>query len=121
MLPNDLLQTFEFENGQPTFKPSELALAIENGGTICLDEINLLPQASLRFLQGILDNSKTFVYGGKTYNVNDNFNIIGTMNLVVNGVYEPLPQPLVDRASDIKHFKGKIDLLAKRLTANMVG
>lgn len=107
MLPSDLMEDFKFENGKATFIPSALQNAMENGTIIVLDEINLLPFESLRFLQTILDGKKQFEYKGKTVHINDGFKIIGTMNLKVNGSTFCLPDPLVDRAEELKEFKLK--------------
>ena len=105
MLPSDLMEDFKFEDGKATFKPSALQNAIVNGETIVLDEINLLPFESLRFLQSILDGKKQFLYKGHEINIADGFKIIGTMNLTVNGTTYALPEPLVDRCEDIKEYK----------------
>lgn len=105
LLPQDLMEDFKFEDGKPTFVPSALQIAMTNGTKIVLDEINLLPFESLRFLQSILDGKSEFEYKGKTIQVADGFEIIGTMNLVVNGCTYALPEPLVDRASELKEFK----------------
>lgn len=109
MLPSDLMEDFKFDNGKATFIPSALQNAMENGKPIVLDEINLLPFESLRFLQTILDGKKQFSYKGKTVHINDGFKIIGTMNLKVNGSTFCLPDPLVDRAEDIREFRLKAD------------
>lgn len=105
MLPSDLMEDFKFEDGKATFKPSALQNAIVNGETIVLDEINLLPFESLRFLQSILDGKKQFLYKGHEINIADGFKVIGTMNLTVNGTTYALPEPLVDRCEDIKEYK----------------
>ena len=105
MLPSDLMEDFKFEDGKATFKPSALQNAIINGETIVLDEINLLPFESLRFLQSILDGKKQFLYKGHEINIADGFKIIGTMNLTVNGTTYALPEPLVDRCEYIKEYK----------------
>lgn len=105
MLPSDLMEDFKFENGQPNFTPSALQIAMTEGQTIVLDEINLLPFESLRFLQSILDGKKEFSYKGKTIHIHENFQVIGTMNLHVNGATYALPEPLVDRASELRKFK----------------
>lgn len=105
MLPSDLMEDFKFEDGKATFKPSALQNAIVNGETIVLDEINLLPFESLRFLQSILDGKKQFLYKGHEINITDGFKIIGTMNLTVNGTTYALPEPLVDRCEYIKEYK----------------
>lgn len=105
MLPSDLMEDFKFEDGKATFKPSALQNAIVNGETIVLDEINLLPFESLRFLQSILDGKKQFLYKGHEINIADGFKIIGTMNLTVNGTTYALPEPLVDRCEYIKEYK----------------
>lgn len=105
MLPSDLLEDFKFEDGKPGFKKSSLWLAMENGTKITLDEINLLPFESLRFLQSILDNKSEICYKGQTIHIKDGFQIIGTMNLVVNGSIFNLPEPLVDRACELKEYQ----------------
>lgn len=116
MLPSDLMEDFIFDNGKPSFKPSVLWECMEQGKPIVLDEMNLLPFDSLRFLQGILDNKKEFVYKGHTVTIADGFSIIATMNLVVNGAVFNLPEPLVDRSAEIKEFK----LTAKQLMKAIV-
>lgn len=105
VLPQDLMEDFDFDNGNATFKPSALQRAIVEGKKICLDEINLLPYDSLRFLQSILDGKSSFIYKGKEIKIADGFKIIGTMNLVVNGCVYSLPDPLVDRAEELEEFK----------------
>ena len=95
---------FIFDNGQATFKPSALWRSMVDGTPIVLDEINLLPFDSLRFLQTILDGKAEFLYKGNTVKIADGFKIIGTMNLTVNGMTYGLPEPLVDRAEDMQKF-----------------
>lgn len=104
MLPADLMEDFIFDEGKPSFKPSSLWECMENGKAIVLDEINLLPFDSLRFLQGVLDGKKEFNYKGKTVHINSGFMVIGTMNLSVNGMVYGLPEPLVDRCMEMKKF-----------------
>ena len=104
MLPADLMEDFVFDSGKPTFKPSSLWDCMENGKAIVLDEINLLPFDSLRFLQGILDGKKEFNYKGHVVHINEGFMVIGTMNLSVNGMVYGLPEPLVDRCMEMKKF-----------------
>lgn len=115
MLPSDLMEDFEFDDGKAGFKPSALYLAMVNGTPITLDEINLLPFESLRFLQSILDGKSQFIYKGKTVEIKDGFQIIGTMNLNVNGATYSLPEPLVDRCSEIKEYKLTTDMLVSAL------
>lgn len=105
MLPSDLMEDFAFDEGKATFKPSQLYKAMVDGKTIVLDEINLLPFESLRFLQSILDGKESFVYKGQTIVIADGFKIIGTMNLQVNGMVYALPEPLVDRAEELREFE----------------
>lgn len=105
MLPSDLLEDFKFIDGKAHFTPSALQRAMIEGKKIVLDEINLLPFESLRFLQSILDNKTSINYKGETINIAEGFMIIGTMNLIVNGNIFGLPEPLVDRAVDIQQFK----------------
>lgn len=104
MLPSDLMEDFVFVDGKATFQPSALWNAMAEGTKITLDEINLLPFDSLRFLQTILDGKKEFLYKGHKVEITDGFQIIGTMNLCVNGMTYGLPEPLVDRASEMKKF-----------------
>lgn len=105
MLPSDLLEDFKFEEGKPAFKKSALWQAMENGTKITLDEINLLPFESLRFLQSILDNKTEINYKGQVIHIKEGFQIIGTMNLTVNGSVFNLPEPLVDRAIELKEYR----------------
>lgn len=113
MLPSDLMEDFKFNDGKAEFIPSALQNAMTEGKPIVLDEINLLPFESLRFLQTILDGKKEFQYKGKNVEIKDGFTIIGTMNLVVNGNVYSLPEPLVDRCKEIRKY---------RLTAaNLIG
>ena len=104
MLPADLMEDFVFDAGKPSFPPSMLWNCMEEGKAIVLDEINLLPFDSLRFLQGVLDGKKEFNYKGKTVHINSGFMVIGTMNLSVNGMVYGLPEPLVDRCMEMKKF-----------------
>lgn len=105
MLPCDLMEDFTFDDGKATFHPSALAKCMEDGKTIVLDEINLLPFDSLRFLQGIFDGKKEFLYKGQTIHIADGFKVIGTMNLTINGMAYGLPEPLVDRCEVIREFQ----------------
>lgn len=105
MLPADLMEDFVFVEGKATFKPSSLWRCMTEGKPIVLDEINLLPFDSLRFLQGILDGKASFEYKGNTVEIKEGFKIIGTMNLTVNGMTYGLPEPLVDRCEETKKFK----------------
>lgn len=111
MLPADLLENFDFTDGKAEFQPSALYNAMVNGTAITLDEINLLPFESLRFLQGILDGKASFQYKDKTVNIADGFMIIGTMNLTVNGMTFGLPEPLVDRCAETRKFELTADNL----------
>lgn len=105
MLPSDLMEDFKFVDGKADFQPSALQKAMTEGKAIVLDEINLLPFESLRFLQSILDGKKEFTYKGSTIKIADDFEIIGTMNLTVNGATYSLPEPLIDRCKEIREFK----------------
>lgn len=111
MLPSDLMEDFTFSDGKATFNPSALCKCMEDGKPIVLDEINLLPFDSLRFLQGIFDGKTEFQYKGQTVHIKEGFKVIGTMNLVVNGVSFGLPEPLVDRCEDIKEFTLTAEML----------
>lgn len=115
MLPQDLMEDFQFIDGKAHFTPSALQKAMVEGKTITLDEINLLPFESLRFLQSILDNKTEFEYKGKRIKIAEGFKIIGTMNLIVNGTVYALPEPLIDRAASLKEFKLTADSLMNAL------
>lgn len=105
LLPSDLMEDFKFDEGKAQFNPSNLCKAMTEGKPIVLDEINLLPFESLRFLQSLLDGKSQFTYKDQTINIKDGFMIIGTMNLQVNGMTYAIPEPLVDRASELKQYK----------------
>ena len=117
MLPSDLMEDFIFKDGNPDFNPSLLWDCMEQGKTIVLDEINLLPFDSLRFLQGIVDGKSEFYYKNRPVHIHEGFQIIGTMNLSLGGMIYGLPEPLVDRCSDAKEFA----LTAEQLTKAIVG
>lgn len=117
MLPTDLMQNFAFNDGKAEFQKSDLWKAMEEGTTIVLDEINMLPFESLRFLQGILDGKSSINFKGFHIEISDNFKVIGTMNLNVNGQCIPLPAPLVDRCALIKEYEITADKLASALIA----
>lgn len=104
MLPSDLMEDFDFVGGSPVFKKSILWNAMEQGLPVVLDEINLLPFDSLRFLQGITDGKSDFAYKNKPVHIADGFCIIGTMNLSLGGMTYGLPIPLVDRCAEIKEY-----------------
>ena len=115
MLPADLMEDFIFKDGQPDFNPSLLWECMEQGKTVVLDEINLLPFDSLRFLQGIVDGKTEFYYKNRPVHIKDGFQIIGTMNLSLGGMTYGLPEPLVDRCSDTKEFVLTAEQLAKSI------
>lgn len=115
MLPSDLMEDFAFDDGKAGFHKSALWIAMEEGKPIGFDEINLLPFESLRFLQGILDGKSEIVYKGQTVKIKDGFMVIGTMNLTVNGTTFALPEPLVDRACELKEFKLTADNLVSAI------
>lgn len=111
MQPCDLIEDFTFDDGKAAFHPSALVKAMENGETVLLDEMNLLPFDSMRFLQGICDGKTNFEWKGHRINIKEGFNIIGTMNLVVNGTTFGLPEPIVDRCAELREFTLTADAL----------
>lgn len=115
MLPADLMEDFIFKDGNPDFNPSLLWDCMEQGKTIVLDEINLLPFDSLRFLQGIVDGKSEFYYKNRPVHIHEGFQIIGTMNLTLGGMTYGLPEPLVDRCSVAKEFVLSAEQLAKAI------
>lgn len=104
MLPADIVNNFTFTDGKPNFDPSDICKAMESGEQILLDEINLLPYPTLRFLQTITDNKESIDFKGRNIKIHPNFKIYGTMNLNVDGHPQPIPQPLADRAEEITEF-----------------
>lgn len=116
MLPSDLMEDFIFKDGNPDFNPSLLWDCMEQGKTIVLDEINLLPFDSLRFLQGIVDGKTEFYYKNRPVHIKDGFQIIGTMNLALGGMIYGLPEPLVDRCSETREFILSAEQLTKSIT-----
>ena len=115
MLPTDLMQNFAFAEGKAEFQKSDLWRAMENGETIVLDEINMLPFESLRFLQGITDGKSSIDYKGYHIEIKEGFKISGTMNLNVGGIAISVPAPLVDRCSEIKEFAMNAECLMNAL------
>lgn len=115
MLPSDLMEDFIFKDGNPDFNPSLLWDCMEQGKTIVLDEINLLPFDSLRFLQGIVDGKTEFYYKNRPVHIHEGFQIIGTMNLSLGGMTYGLPEPLVDRCCETKEFVLTAEQLAKAI------
>jgi len=115
MLPSDLMEDFIFKDGQPDFNPSLLWECMEEGRKVVLDEINLLPFDSLRFLQGIVDGKTEFYYKNRPVHIAEGFQIIGTMNLSLGGMTYGLPEPLVDRCAETREFVLTADQLAKAI------
>lgn len=120
MLPADLMENFVFRDGKPDFNPSILWECMEQGKPIVLDEINLLPFDSLRFLQGIVDGKSSFIYKNRPVTINKGFKIIGTMNLTLGGVTYGLPEPLVDRCETIRSFTLTAEQLMGAVTGEFV-
>lgn len=105
MLPSDLIEDFKLKDGKGNLIPSPLRHAMEYGEKICLDEINTLTLDCYRFLQGLTDNKESFKYKDEEIIINEGFEIIGTMNLFINGTPYPLTPQLCDRCEDIIEFK----------------
>lgn len=116
MLPADLMEDFIFKDGNPDFNPSLLWDCMEKGQSVVLDEINLLPFDSLRFLQGIVDGKTEFYYKNRPVHIHEGFQIIGTMNLSLGGMTYGLPEPLVDRCFETKEFVLTAEQLMKAIT-----
>ena len=115
MLPNDIMQVFEFDDGKPNFEHSDVWKAMNEGRTIILDEINMLPFETLKFLQGVTDGKESFNFKGHKVDVHPDFKIYGTMNLNDGGNCRPLPAPLVDRCADLVEFGMTAELLASAI------
>ena len=104
MTDDDLLTYIKVDGDHTAEHPSTLMEDIINGRVHILDEINLLPYKTLRFLQGLTDGKPSFEYKGENILVGEGFKIVGTMNLYANGQVCFLPDPLVDRAESIEEF-----------------
>ncbi len=102
--PDVLMREFDFQSGEAEFHDTLLTQALKLGYKIVFEEIRLLPQVSLCFLQNLLDNKDCIWYNNQKIDIHPGFEIIGTMNLKVNGHINPLPEALVDRAYDIRRF-----------------
>lgn len=114
----ELLKDFTFDDdGKPAFKKSVFRLAIENGYTVVLDEINLLNTQVRQFLQSLTDGKEYVDFEGTKIKIHPEFMAIGTMNLIVNGMTFALSEPLVDRCSEIKCYDLTGDNIAKALLA----
>ena len=113
----DLLRDFDFEDGKPGYEKSDLWRAIVEGKKIVFDEINLLNKDTLKFLQGLTDGKKFFNFVGHKIEIHPDFQIIGTMNLIMGGIAYPLPEPIVDRCSEIEEMILTPESLAAMLTS----
>lgn len=106
MTAKELMFDFTFDgNGNAQFSKSVFAQAMENGEAIVCDELNLASNTLLQFMQSVLDNSKSIFMDGKELVIKEGFKVIGTMNDVVSGVDRILPEPIIDRALDIRYFE----------------
>lgn len=103
--PDDLLDYIKVDGDSTATHQTTLRYDMEHGRVHIMDEINLLPFKTLRYLQGITDDKPVFNHNGEDIVIKEGFKIIGTMNLWVNGQCAFLPEPLVDRAEVIKEFK----------------
>lgn len=105
MTAKELMFDFTFKDGEAQFSKSVFAQAMENGEPIVCDEINLASNTLLQFMQSVLDNSKSIFMDGQELVIKEGFKVIGTMNDVVSGVDRILPEPIIDRALDIRYFE----------------
>lgn len=110
----DLFKVVTFNDGKIEYQESPFIKAMQNGAAIILDEINLLNDNMIATLQTITDNKTEFTYGSKTYQIKPGFKIIGTMNLIVNGIIYPLRPALVDRCENILHIKANYKAIFNR-------
>ena len=106
MTAKELMFDFTFDdNGNAQFSKSVFAQAMENGEPIVCDEMNLASNTLLQFMQSVLDNSKSIFMDGQELIIKEGFKVIGTMNDIVSGVDRILPEPIIDRALDIRYFE----------------
>lgn len=113
----DLLRDFDFEDGKPGYEKSDIWRAIVEGKKIVFDEINLLNKDTLKFLQGLTDGKKFFNFMGHKIEIHPDFQIIGTMNLIMGGIAYPLPEHIVDRCSEIEEMILTPESLTAMLTS----
>lgn len=109
----DLMKSFRFEEGKPIFGNATFKQCLIEGKTLILDEGNMLPYSVWKWLQGVLDGKEYIDLDdtGERVKINDNFKVIVTMNLDCDGGIIPLPEAIVDRASEIKEFTVSVDNL----------
>ena len=115
MESEELLSYIKVDGDHTAEYPSALMEDIQEGRVHILDEINLLPYKTLRFLQGLTDGKDTFEYKGSSVKIGEGFKIIGTMNLKVNGQVVFLPDPLVDRAEELREFPITAEAVAESI------
>lgn len=104
-LPKDLLTPFGFSDGKPNFHDSILKKAMEEGHVVTLDEINMLPYETLKFIQGFTDGKEVFNFDGESVHIKEGFKIIGTMNLDTENGRFPISQALADRCESISYVE----------------
>lgn len=107
MEPADMLYEYflEFGTNRRGYRPTALLKAMTHGCGVVLDEVNLLPMESRMFLQDILDNKSKVNIMGASVPIRDGFFVLGTMNIETGNGVQPLPLPLVDRASVVREFR----------------
>ena len=83
---------------------TDLAIAMERGEPIIIDEINLYNAVVLQRLQAVTDNKAAIVDRAIELPIADGFKIVATMNLETNMGKTPLPDPLVSRCARIERI-----------------
>lgn len=102
----DLIRVVDVRDGVPCFVDSPLIEAVKNGDVVYLDEINHLNTNARSIIQQLTDGKKTFMHPitKELIKIHSDFQIIGTMNLDMDGMTFPLSQALVDRADELVEF-----------------
>jgi len=100
--PDDLFTIID--PATKTWAKTDLALAMERGEPIIIDEINLYNAVVLQRLQAVTDNKSAIVDRGIELPIADGFKIVATMNLETNMGKTPLPDPLVSRCARIERI-----------------
>lgn len=101
--PDDLFTAFNPATN--SYELTTLGYAMVNGKYIVVNEVNFYNEATLKRLQGVLDNTEVLLDRGIEIKIHKDFKMIMTMNLEIQnqGKY-PLPFPLVSRAEEIECF-----------------
>ena len=92
----DLVGTTQISNGKSFFVVADFAMAVINGWTALISEVNAADPDALLFLNTVLAPPHTINIAGRAYKVHPDFRLFVTMNLGMHGT-KPLPPAFIDR------------------------